>query len=236
MGMSAQQILQSDPEYLRRQMAQQEMQRLNPTGGAAGAIGALFGRGIGNVASGRGFMDTGDAGLRRVSEVQGIMSSVPFDPENPATYYEGVAAALKQGGYGDLAVSALKEAASARTQAKELSLKEREIGTREKAVNTFDSLSLLTKDGRPVTMNKATGALETIDPESKVRRPFDPSKDKLEYKPTGEDPLKAVIAALIGGGLPQGGTAPKAKPSESKKDDKKKPAGPLNPAEYEVKP
>ena len=234
MGMSAQQILQSDPEYLRRQMAQQEMQRLNPTGGAAGAIGALFGRGIGNVASGRGFMDTGDAGLRRVSEVQGIMSSVPFDPENPATYYEGVAAALKQGGYGDLAVSALKEAASARTQAKELSLKEREIGTREKAVNTFDSLSLLTKDGRPVTMNKATGALETIDPESKVRRPFDPSKDKLEYKPTGEDPLKAVIAALIGGGL--GATAPKAKPSESKKDDKKKPAGPLNPAEYEVKP
>ncbi len=179
-------------------------------------------------------MDTGDAGLRRVSEVQGIMSSVPFDPENPATYYEGVAAALKQSGYGDLAVSALKEAASARTQAKELSLKEREIGTREKAVNTFDSLSLLTKDGRPVTMNKATGALETIDTESKVRRPFDPSKDKLEYKPTGEDPLKAVIAALIGGGL--GATAPKAKPSESKKDDKKKPAGPLNPAEYEIKP
>jgi hypothetical protein len=234
MGMSSQQILQSDPEYLRRQMAQQEMQRLNPTGGAAGAIGALLGRGIGNVASGRGFMDTGDAGLRRVSEVQGIMSSVPFDPENPATYYEGVAAALKQSGYGDLAVSALKEAASARTQAKELSLKEREIGTREKAVNTFDSLSLLTKDGRPVTMNKATGALETIDTESKVRRPFDPSKDKLEYKPTGEDPLKAVIAALIGGGL--GATAPKAKPSESKKDDKKKPAGPLNPAEYEIKP
>ncbi len=234
MGMSSQQILQSDPEYLRRQMAQQEMQRLNPTGGAAGAIGALLGRGIGNVASGRGFMDTGDAGLRRVSEVQGIMSSVPFDPENPATYYEGVAAALKQSGYGDLAVSALKEAASARTQAKELSLKEREIGTREKAVNTFDSLSLLTKDGRPVTMNKATGALETIDTESKVRRPFDPSKDKLEYKTTGEDPLKAVIAALIGGGL--GATAPKAKPSESKKDDKKKPAGPLNPAEYEIKP
>jgi len=164
------------------------------------------------------------------------MSSVPFDPENPATYYEGVAAALKQGGYGDLAVSALKEAASARTQAKELSLKEREIGTREKAVNTFDSLNLLTQDGRPVTMNKATGAFETIDPVSKVRRPFDPSKDKLEYKPTAEDPLKAVIAALLGGGLSQGGTAPKAKPSESKKDDKKKPAGPLNPAEYEVKP
>lgn len=131
MGMSAQQILQSDPEYLRRQMAQQEMQRLNPTGSAAGAIGALLGRGIGNVASGRSFMDTGDAGLRRVSEVQSIMSSVPFDPENPAAYYDGVATALKQSGYGDLAVLALKESATARTQAKELSLKERGVGVQE---------------------------------------------------------------------------------------------------------
>jgi hypothetical protein len=135
MGMSSQQILQSDPEYLRRQMAQQEMQRLNPTGGAAGAIGALLGRGIGNVASGRGFMDTGDAGLRRVSEVQRILSSVPFDPQNPATYYESVAAALQQGGYGDLAPEALKQAAQARTQAKELSLRERQVGAQEAEVD-----------------------------------------------------------------------------------------------------
>jgi hypothetical protein len=135
MGMSAQQILQSDPEYLRRQMAQQEMQRLNPTGGAAGAIGALLGRGIGNVASGRGFMDTGDAGLRRVSEVQSILSSVPFDPQNPATYYESIAAALQQAGYGDLAPEALKQAAQARTQAKELSLRERQVGAQEAEVN-----------------------------------------------------------------------------------------------------
>ena len=117
MGMSAQQILQSDPEYLRRQMAQQEMQRLNPTGSAAGAIGALLGRGIGNVASGRGFLDTGDAGLRRVSDVQSIMSSVPFDPDNPAAYYEGVAAAFKQGGYGDLAPMAAAEAAKFKKEA-----------------------------------------------------------------------------------------------------------------------
>lgn len=134
MGMSAQQILQSDPEYLRRQMAQQEMQRLNPTGSAAGAIGALFGRGIGNVASGRGFLDTGDAGLRRVSDVQSIMSSVPFDPENPAAYYDGVATALKQAGYGDLAVLALKESATARETAKKSKLEEKRIGLEEERV------------------------------------------------------------------------------------------------------
>jgi len=146
MGMSAQQILQSDPEYLRRQMAQQEMQRLNPTGSAAGAIGALFGRGIGNIASGRSFMDTGDAGLRRVSEVQSIMSSVPFDPENPAAYYDGVAAALKQSGYGDLAVLALKESTTARTQAKELSLRERGIGVQERGVGVQEGTLEVSKE------------------------------------------------------------------------------------------
>lgn len=134
MGISAQQILQSDPEYLRRQMAQQEMQRLNPTGSAAGAIGALFGRGIGNVASGRGFLDTGDAGLRRVSDVQSIMSSVPFDPDNPAAYYDGVATALKQAGYGDLAVLALKESATARESAKKSKLEEKRLGLEEERV------------------------------------------------------------------------------------------------------
>jgi hypothetical protein len=135
MGFSTQQILQSDPDYLRRQMVQQEMQRLNPSGDAAGAIGALLGRGIGNIASGRGFMDTGDAGLRRVSQVQAIMSRVPFDPSNPAAYYEGVAAALQEAGFGDLAPEALKQAAQARTQAKELSLRERQIGAQEAEVD-----------------------------------------------------------------------------------------------------
>jgi hypothetical protein len=135
MGFSTQQILQSDPDYLRRQIVQQEMQRLNPSGDAAGAIGALLGRGIGNIASGRGFMDTGDAGLRRVSQVQAIMSRVPFDPSNPAAYYEGVAAALQEAGFGDLAPEALKQASVARTQAKELSLRERQVGAQEAEVD-----------------------------------------------------------------------------------------------------
>lgn len=143
MGISAQQILQSDPEYLRRQMAQQEMQRLNPTGGAAGAIGALFGRGLGNIASGRGFMDTGDAGLRRVSDVQGIMSSVPFDPDNPAAYYDGVAAALKQAGYGDLAVLALKESATARETTRKSKLEEKRLGLEEERVGLIRRQVLL---------------------------------------------------------------------------------------------
>lgn len=172
MGMSAQQILQSDPEYLRRQMAQQEMQRLNPTGSAAGAIGALFGRGIGNVASGRGFLDTGDAGLRRVSDVQSIMSSVPFDPENPAAYYDGVATALKQAGYGDLAVLALKESATARETAKKSKLEEKRLGLEEERVGLTRRQVLLEE------VNK--------DPYGSIQKALALSED---------DPTRAVILA-----------------------------------------
>lgn len=172
MGMSAQQILQSDPEYLRRQMAQQEMQRLNPTGSAAGAIGALLGRGIGNVASGRSFMDTGDAGLRRVSEVQSIMSSVPFDPENPAAYYDGVAAALKQSGYGDLAVLALKESATAREIAKKSKLEEKRVGLEEERVGLTKRQVLLEE------VNK--------DPYGSIQKALELPED---------DPTRAVILA-----------------------------------------
>ena len=175
MGMSSQQILQSDPEYLRRQMAQQEMQRLNPTGGAAGAIGALLGRGIGNVASGRGFMDTGDAGLRRVSEVQRILSSVPFDPQNPAAYYESVAAALQQGGYGDLAPEALKQAAQARTQAKELSIKERQVGVQEKDVGIKEAkatqgnlTNFVTKKGDAIIEKEGRLYVQKVDDDDGV--------------------------------------------------------------------
>jgi hypothetical protein len=118
MGVSAQQLLQSDPEYLQRQLAQQEMQRLNPTGSAAGAIGALLGRGVSNVAGGRGFFDVNDAGLRRVADVQKIMSSTQFNPENPVKYYEELATSLQQAGYGDLAPMAFQEASKFRKERK----------------------------------------------------------------------------------------------------------------------
>lgn len=183
MGFSTQQILQSDPDYLRRQMVQQEMQRLNPSGDAAGAIGALLGRGIGNVASGRGFMDTGDAGLRRVSQVQAIMSRVPFDPSNPAAYYEGVAAALQEAGFGDLAPEALKQASAARTQAKELSLRERQVGAQEAEVDikktkatqgnvtnfvTKKGDAIIEREGRMYVQKVDDDGVVTLDPYKKV--------------------------------------------------------------------
>jgi len=120
-------------------------------------------------------------------------------------------------------------------EAEKLNISREELQTRKAAISAFDALSLLTSDGRPVTMNKATGEFETIDKTTGNRRAFDPAQDKLEYKPTADDPLKAVIAALIGGGLSQGGTAPKGKAAEPKKETKKPDNPTYNPNEFLVK-
>jgi hypothetical protein len=110
MGLSAQEILKTDPEFVQRQLQAQEMQRLNPSGSAAGAIGAVLGRGLGNVSRGQGFFETNNPGLQRVADVNNIMKSVQFDPKNPATYYEQIGTALQEAGYADLAPMAFQEA------------------------------------------------------------------------------------------------------------------------------
>jgi hypothetical protein len=110
MGISAQEILKTDPEFVQRQLQAQEMQRLNPSGSAAGAIGAVLGRGLGNVTQGRGFFEPSNTGLKRVTDVQNIMKSVQFDPNNPASYYQQIGNALLESGYGDLAPMAFDEA------------------------------------------------------------------------------------------------------------------------------
>jgi hypothetical protein len=130
MGASAQQILQSDPEYLRRQLQAQEAQRLNPTGSAAGALGALLGRGLSNIQQGKGFFESPDFGLQRVAGVQSIMNSVQFDPSNPAAYYQEVGTALQQSGFGDLAPLAFQEARKFSVQDRELQLREQEVTER----------------------------------------------------------------------------------------------------------
>jgi hypothetical protein len=86
------------------------MERLNPTGGAAGAIGMLLGGGVRNLQEGRGFFEPSNPGLKRVTDVNNILKSVQFDPNNPATYYQQVGAALQEAGYSDLAPMAYEEA------------------------------------------------------------------------------------------------------------------------------
>jgi hypothetical protein len=137
MGLSAQQLLQNDPDYLRRQMQQQEMQRLNPTGGAAGAIGAMLGRGLGNVASGRGFFDTQDPALQRVAQTQAIYNRVmsEFDPENPTPSWAALTKAFSDAGLAGPAQLAQQEYAKALQQQREMGLRERQVTATERNVD-----------------------------------------------------------------------------------------------------
>jgi hypothetical protein len=173
MGASAQQILQSDPEYLRRQMQAQEMQRVNPTGSAAGALGALLGRGLSNVSQGKSFFQAPDYGLQRVSGVQGIMQSVQFDPSNPAAYYQQVGAALQQAGYSDLAPLAFQEARKLSVQDRELQLREQEVTERsEERKGKVSSEQTTTKGIR--VFRRGNGPLVVEEGGQDV--PYDPKK------------------------------------------------------------
>jgi hypothetical protein len=195
MGISAQQLLQSDPAYLQRQLAQQEMQRLNPTGGAAGAIGALLGRGVSNLAGGRGFFDVNDAGLRRVADVQRIMSSAQFDPNNPAAYYESITKALQDAGYGDLAPMAAAEAAKFR---KEAAIERRAAASdvrAEASLRLQEEAALDTRyKNNPELMIEDARKLPDDDPRKQtlINRYYEIKGDKL----TAEQRAKAELARI----------------------------------------
>ena len=141
MGMSAQQMLQNDPEYLARQLAQQEIQRYqnfqNPQIGLASTSGAILGRGLANLFGGRGFFEVSDPALRRVADTQRVFNEAManFDPENPAASYEAMSRRFSELGFGQQAMMAAQEANKYRQQAREFGLKERAVGVQEEQVD-----------------------------------------------------------------------------------------------------
>lgn len=147
MGMSAQQMLQNDPEYLARQLAQQEIQRYqnfqNPQLGLAATSGAVIGRGLANLFGGRGFFEVSDPALRRVADTQRVFNEAMtnFDPANPAASYEAMARRFSELGFGQQAMMAAQEAAKYRQQERaeairteELGIRKSELGLRERQV------------------------------------------------------------------------------------------------------
>jgi hypothetical protein len=154
MGLSAQQILGNDPEYLQRQLAQQEIQRYqnfqNPQLGAAATSGATIGRGIANLFSGRGFFDVSDPALRRVSEVnsiisQGLQGIDPNDPKSQAEAYANIARQLGAAGYAQPAALAAAEANKLGIQVRELGMKEETLAETKKRT-AFEERRLLLEE------------------------------------------------------------------------------------------
>lgn len=252
--MAIQSLFGPSPEEVllaRQQQAQQQQaarnQMIAQQGQQFGVFAPLYQAGLrfGDVASQAAtqymFPNQRDPMLERATRIQDVISRyADQDTTDPAVLtkmsqdFAGQGLTREAFTLAQDARAAKREQQKLDIEAEKLDISREELQTRKAAISAFDALSLLTSDGRPVTMNKATGEFETIDKKTGNRRAFDPDQDKLEYKPTADDPLKAVIAALIGGGLSQGGTAPKGKAAEPKKDDKKKPTGPLNPDLYRV--
>ena len=121
MGISAQQILGNDPEYLTRQLYQQRLQGYmapytTSQERSAAQLGGILGGGISNLFSGRGFFDISDPALQRVSDVnrlisEGLKDIDPTDPEAMANAYGSIAKQLAAAGYAQPAALAASEAA-----------------------------------------------------------------------------------------------------------------------------
>ena len=203
MGASAQQILQSDPEYLRRQLQAQEAQRVNPTGSAAGALGALLGRGLSNVSQGKSFFQAPDYGLQRVSGVQSIMQSVQFDPRNPADYYQQVGAALQQAGYSDLAPLAFQEARKISVSDRELQLREQEVTERSEERKGKVSGEQITAKGVRV-FRRGNGPLlveeggRDVPYDEKIHGRFETAADRAAPRSLKIEPITNRAGQVIG--------------------------------------
>ena len=199
MGINAQQVLQNDPEYLARQMAQQEIQRYqnfqNPQQGLASTSGALLGRGLANLFQGRGFFEVSDPTLRKVSKLQSLYNDAMknFDPNNPGTAYATLAFTLAQTGYGREAALAAAEAnkysTAARAEARaERSLTIQEEEARRKVETTEKPVSVGTTIKGLNTYRKGSGSqIYVIDEEGKEAE-YDPKKHG-RYE-TAEDRIK----------------------------------------------
>ena len=252
--MAIQSLFGPSPEEIllaRQQQSQQQLaarnQMIAQQGREFGVFAPLYQAGLrfGDVASQAAnqymFPNQRDPMLERATRIQDVISQYSDqDTTDPSVLTKMSQDFARQGLTREAFTIAQDARAAKREQqkldieAERLNISKEELEIRRTAANAFDSLNLLTSDGRPVSFNKGSGEFETIDKTTGDRRKFDPTQDKLEYKPTAEDPLKAVLAALLSGGLPSGG-APKAKSSEAKPDGKKKPADPLNPDKYRVK-
>lgn len=213
MGISAQSILGSDPEYLSRQLARQEIERYqnfqNPQIGLASTSGALLGRGIANLFGGRGFFEVSDPALRRVSEVNSIISAElsnidPTDSEAMARAYNNMAKNLAAAGYAQPAILAAQEAAKVGATAKE-------------AVTTFTGM----EDGKriPLYFDKTKG--KYVD--SRTGKVW---AGDVEYKPSSLDPIKEEVAARLRSGGAKTGTG--STTATAKVDKNGKPTGTLN--------
>jgi hypothetical protein len=108
-------MLGADPELYRQQLIQQEQQRIGalPAQQQLGAqLGSLLGRGVTNVAQGRGFFEVTNPVLQKLTQVQDIYntSMKEADPNDPLSFYTTLQKNFASAGLGQQALMAATEA------------------------------------------------------------------------------------------------------------------------------
>jgi hypothetical protein len=249
MGQNAQALFKT-PEQVRAERLKQQQAMY----ASAKSPYESMGMALGNILSTA--FGVKDPELERASNFQSIYNSVLA--ENPditsSSFYNTLAQQLAAAGLGAEAQYAMQESYKYRkdetaeqreirkqefdeiAKQEELRLREKQIeATREGQRGRPEVLSIITKDGRPVSFDAANG-FQVPDDQTGILRKLDPTKDKLEYKQTAGDPMAQLLAAIIGQSMGVDGQ-PKGQPGKAspppKSDNKNKPP-PLNPDAYSL--
>lgn len=163
--MNISQMLGNDPEVLRYQLMQQELQRYNqyqdPRMNLASTLGGLLGGGLVNWGQGRGFFESNNPVLRKASDLQRIYNETAssIDPNtNPGDFYKTLQQNLAAAGYGQQAAMAAQEAYKYTQEDKKLELQTRQVAAAEKKAIGKSPTALVTEKGLPISFDEGTGS------------------------------------------------------------------------------
>lgn len=111
---NAQTMLGADPEAYRQQLVQAEqarIQALPPQQALAAQLGNLFGRGLGNVATGQNFFEVTNPVLQKLTSIQGIYNQAmqAADPNDPMSFYKELQTRFAEAGLGQQSMMAAQE-------------------------------------------------------------------------------------------------------------------------------
>ena len=196
--MNISQMLSNDPEVLRYQLMQQELQRYNqyqdPRMNLASTLGGLLGGGAVNLAQGRGFFESNNPVLRKASDLQRIYNETAssIDPNtNPGDFYKSLQQNLAAAGYGQQAAMAAQEAYKYSQEERKMNLQERQVTAAEKKTSERSPYAGVTTKGLPVSFDPTTGLYyvgrEEHDPEKHgtIREKLDPMTSLLQNQGGG---------------------------------------------------
>jgi len=119
---NTQALLGADPELYRQQLVQAEQSRIQalpPQQALAAQLGTLFGRGLGNVATGQNFFEVTNPVLRNLTNIQSIYNTAmqAADPNDPLSFYKELQTRFAEAGLGQQAMMATQELRRAETEA-----------------------------------------------------------------------------------------------------------------------